>query len=246
VCNRFALAPPSGQKAHPDGPDSQNGRAPPGLYGERPFASGDEAHSTFPLTAVTYSASLYPKHVLAKPGKGEVPMAKMSTVVLSLLAAIGISGCVTPKNNTGLTPFSPFPASRARLLTRLTARSTGRRQRGLHTAMMQAYHYPIPRFEIRLVLGRRFRAGRLREARHRRHFLEKCRGHIRQGRRPSLQGELQGPDSTATSATKSSCSRPDAAGTNHLQDGDGKGFGPKMETWHIPPRLGRVFRRVQR
>ncbi len=161
-------------------------------------------------------------------------MAKMSTVVLSLLAAIGISGCVTPKNNTGLTPFSPFPRLASAAFYKADGSFDQDVAKEAYYSMMQAYHYPIPEilksdsFWVADFVQGDFAKlgmagifwknvegtyGKVGAQAYKGNFKDQKYGYL--GHEILLLPGQMLPEH------------------NHLQDGDGKGFGPKMETWHI-------------
>jgi hypothetical protein len=156
------------------------------------------------------------------------------TLMTGILAAIWLSGCAAPKSYTGLTPLTPFPRLASPSFYKPDGSFDQTVAKQAYYDMMQAYHYPIPallksdafwvadfmqsdfaRLGMAGIFWKNVEGtyGTIGAKAYAGEFKEQKYGYL--GHEIFLLPGQMLPEH------------------NHLANGDGKGFGPKMETWHI-------------
>ena len=155
-------------------------------------------------------------------------------MMTGILAAICIGGCAAPKNYTGLTPLSPFTRLASPAFYKPDGSFDQAAAKQAYFDLMRAYHYPIPEMLksdafwvadfmqgdfAKLGMGGIFwinvenTYGNAGAKAYTGSFKDQKFGYL--GHEMYLLPGQMLPEHC------------------HLADGDGKGFGPKMETWHI-------------
>ena len=156
------------------------------------------------------------------------------TLMTGILAALCIGGCAAPKNYTGLTPLAPFTRLASPAFYKPDGSFDPAAAKQAYFDMMRAYHYPVPEILktdalwvadfmqndfARLGMAGIFWKnveniyGNVGTKAYKGEFKDQKYGYL--GHEIFLLPGQMLPEH------------------NHLANGDGKGFGPKMETWHI-------------
>lgn len=160
-------------------------------------------------------------------------------VVAGLASVAGIVGCASPKNYTGAAPLAPVPHLASAAFYKADGSFDQAAAKQAYYDMMAAYHYPVPA----ILKGNDFWVA---------DFLQGDFSKL--GMAGIFWKNIEGTYGTAGSKAYKGEFKDQKYGYlgheifllpgqmlpehNHLTNGDGKGFGPKMETWHI--RYGSV------
>lgn len=161
-------------------------------------------------------------------------MAKMSMVVLSLLAAIGIGGCAAPKNYTGQAPFSTLPHHASAAFYQADGSFDQAAAKEAYFDMMRAYHYPVPAIlKTDAFWVADFVQGDFAKLGMAGIFWKNVEGTYGKVGAQAYKGDFKDQKYGYLGHEIFLLPGQMLPEHNHLQNGDGKGFGPKMETWHI-------------
>lgn len=162
-------------------------------------------------------------------------MIKMSTVVTLGLAALLIVGCsVTPKGNTGLEPFSPVSSHESSEFYAADGTFDQNTAKAAYYDMMYAYHYPVTemlRSEAFWVAD--FIQGDFAALGMAGIFWGNIEGVYGEVGAKAYQGEFKDEPYGYLGHEIFLLPGQMLPEHNHLGNGSDKGFGPKMETWHI-------------
>jgi D-lyxose ketol-isomerase len=167
-------------------------------------------------------------------------MIKTSCYLMTgILTAIWISGCAAPKNYTGLTPLSSFP----RLVSPSFYKPDGSFDQAVakqaYFDMMRAYHYPIPEIlKTDALWTADFMQNDFAKLGMGGVFWKNVEGTYGNVGTKAYKGEYKDQKFGYLGHEMYLLPGQMLPEHCHLANGDGKGFGPKMETWHI--RYGSV------
>ena len=161
-------------------------------------------------------------------------MAKMSMVVPSLLAALMLGGCAAPKSYTGRTPFSPVPDLPSAAFYKADGSFDQAAAKEAYYGMMRAYHYPVPAvLQSDAFWVADFVQGDFSKLGMAGIFWKNVEGTYGKVGAQAYRGDFKDQKYGYLGHEIFLLPGQMLPEHNHLQNGDGKGFGPKMETWHI-------------
>jgi D-lyxose ketol-isomerase len=155
-------------------------------------------------------------------------------LLLGVLAATLIGGCAAPKNYTGLTPFSSFPILTSADFYKPDGSFDQAVAKKAYFDMMQAYHYPIPAIlKTDTLWVADFKQGDFARLGMAGIFWKNVEGTYGAVGTKAYKGEFKDQKYGYLGHEIFLLPGQVLPEHNHLANGDGKGFGPKMETWHI-------------
>ncbi len=163
-------------------------------------------------------------------------MTKMSTqCLLGLAVLLLFAGCsVTPKNNTGLEPFSPVPELESSDFYTADGSFDQAAAKAAYYDMMRAYHYPItPMLESEAFWVADFVQGDYAKLGMAGIFWQNVEGIYGEVGAKAYAGDFKDQHYGYLGHEIFLLPGQMLPEHNHLGNGSDKGFGPKMETWHI-------------
>ena len=162
-------------------------------------------------------------------------MAKLSySLLLGFFAATLFSGCAAPKGYTGLTPFSSFPQLASPAFYKADGSFDQAVAKEAYFDMMRAYHYPIPAvLKTDSLWVADFMQGDFAHLGMAGIFWKNVEGTYGAVGAKAYKGEFKDQKYGYLGHEIFLLPGQMLPEHNHLENGDKKGFGPKMETWHI-------------
>ncbi|MEI7899529.1 MAG: hypothetical protein WCK89_04710 [bacterium] len=162
-------------------------------------------------------------------------MSNMSIrVLLGLFAASGIGGCAAPKSYTGLTPFSALPKHTNAAFYKPDGSFDQAVAKAAYFDMMRAYHYPVPAIlKTDALWVADFVQGDFAKLGMAGIFWKNVEGKYGDVGSQAYKGEFKDQKYGYLGHEIFLLPGQMLPEHNHLENGDKKGFGPKMETWHI-------------
>jgi D-lyxose ketol-isomerase len=156
------------------------------------------------------------------------------TLMAGILAAICISGCAAPKNYTGLTPLSTFPRPASPAFYKPDGSFDQAVAKQAYYDMMRAYHYPIPELlKSDALWVADFMQSDFAKLGMAGLFWKNVEGTYGAVGAKAYTGEFKDQKYGYLGHEIFLLPGQMLPEHNHLANGDGKGFGPKMETWQI-------------
>ncbi len=153
---------------------------------------------------------------------------------LSLSAALWMSGCAAPKSYTGLTPFSSVPHLSSAAFYKADGSLDQAVAKEAYFDMMRAYHYPIPALlKTDTLWVADFVQGDFAKLGMAGIFWKNVEGTFGAVGAKAYKGTFKDQKYGYLGHEIFLLPGQVLPEHNHLTDADGKGFGPKMETWHI-------------
>ncbi|MFC1762054.1 hypothetical protein ACFL6U_08230 [Planctomycetota bacterium] len=163
-------------------------------------------------------------------------MKKSSTRILLVLVSVGLfSGCsVAPQENTGLEPFSPVPRLESSAFYRADGSFDQAVAKEAYYDMMRAYHYPIPAMlKSETLWVADFVQGDYAQLGMAGIFWKNVEGIYGEVGTKAYQGDFKNDRFGYLGHEIFLLPGQMLPEHNHLGNGSQKGFGPKMETWHV-------------
>lgn len=162
-------------------------------------------------------------------------MTKMSTLFVLGLATLLIAGCsVTPRDNTGLEPYSPVQRLESSAFYAADGTFNEAAAKAAYYDMMRAYHYPItPMLESEALWVADFVQGDFAALGMAGIFWQNVDGVYGEVGAKAYQGDFKNERYGYLGHEIFLLPGQMLPEHNHLGNGSDKGFGPKMETWHI-------------
>ena len=162
-------------------------------------------------------------------------MMKMSCHLMTgLLAAFLIGGCAVPRNYTGLTPLAPFPHFASPAFYKADGSFDQDVAKQAYFDMMRAYHYPVPEIlKTDALWTADFMQSDFAKLGMGGIFWKNVEGVYGNAGAKAYKGEFKDQKFGYLGHEMYLLPGQMLPEHCHLADGDGKGFGPKMETWHI-------------
>jgi D-lyxose ketol-isomerase len=153
---------------------------------------------------------------------------------LSLSTALWMSGCAAPKSYTGLAPFSSVPHLTSPAFYKADGSLDQAVAKEAYFDMMRAYHYPIPAIlKTDTLWVADFVQGDFAKLGMAGIFWKNVEGTYGAVGAKAYKGTFKDQKYGYLGHEIFLLPGQVLPEHNHLTDGDGKGFGPKMETWHI-------------
>lgn len=162
-------------------------------------------------------------------------MNKMLIQILLGLITLSFAGCsVTPRNNTGLEPFSPVPTLESSAFRAADGSFDQATAKEAYYDMMRAYHYPIPAMlKSETLWVADFVQGDFARLGMAGIFWGNVDGIYGEVGAKAYQGDFKNERFGYLGHEIFLLPGQMLPEHNHLGNGSQKGFGPKMETWHI-------------
>ncbi len=155
-------------------------------------------------------------------------------LMTSLLATLLIGGCAAPKSYTGITPFSTFTHRTSPAFYKPDGSFDQAVAKQAYFDMMRAYHYPIPEIlKTDALWTADFMQSDFAKLGMAGIFWKNVEGTYGSAGTQSYTGGFKDQKYGYLGHEIFLLPGQMLPEHNHLADGDGKGFGPKMETWHI-------------
>jgi len=161
-------------------------------------------------------------------------MAKTSTLLLMCLAALSFIGCTTPKNYTGKKPFAPVPQLASSDFYQADGSFDQAVAKSAYYDMMRAYHYPISAMlKTDDFWVADFMEGDYAKLGMAGIFWKNVEGKYGDVGAKAYKGEFKDASYGYLGHEIFLLPGQMLPEHNHLGNGSKKGFGPKMESWHI-------------
>jgi len=150
------------------------------------------------------------------------------------LAAVCISGCAAPKSYTGLQPFSRVPRLESPTFYKPDGSLDQKAAKNAYYEMMRAYHYPIPEIlKTDTFWVADFMQGDFAKLGMGGIFWKNVNGVYGEVGAKAYKGAFKDQKFGYLGHDIYLLPGQMLPEHNHLTDGDGKGYGPKMETWRV-------------
>lgn len=157
--------------------------------------------------------------------------------IYSLLCFFGLSlvgGCGAGEGNTGLKPFSPVPRLDNSAFYKKDGSFDQTVAKKAYYDMMKAYHYPIPAYlKTKEFWTADFKQGDFAKLGMAGIFWKNVVGKYGEVGAKAYKGDFKDTSYGYLGHEIFLLPGQMLPEHNHLGNGSGKGFGPKMETWHI-------------
>ncbi|MDA3924976.1 MAG: hypothetical protein PF904_09795 [Kiritimatiellae bacterium] len=161
-------------------------------------------------------------------------MIKISTLSLLFLAALAFTGCKSPKNYTGLEPLSPVSQMENSDFYKADGAFDQDIAKNAYYEMMQSYHYPIPAMlKSDEFWVADFMEGDFAKLGMAGIFWKNVEGKYGDVGAKAYTGEFKDASYGYLGHEIFLLPGQMLPEHNHFGNGSKKGFGPKMETWHI-------------